>query len=119
MSFKKHFPIAALVILACSPSARALDLSVLGAVTASNYSISPAPTATSSGLGFGFGATIGFGMGPFFSLETGALFLAHTFSATVTNTAYTNTYNSVEVPVLFRISPISLISFNVGGYYGI
>ncbi len=101
-------------------SAYALDFSLLGAVTQSNYSLSTTPsTQSSSGTAFGVGGTVGVDLNPFFSLESGLLFLTHsfsTFTGAVTQN-YTNKY--IDVPLLLRFVPFSLVSFSLGGYYGV
>jgi hypothetical protein len=96
----------------------ALDVSVLGSMTVSNYSAST-PANFSQGTGFGGGATVGLDLAPFFSVETGAIFMNHstTLSSAVGSSAVS--YNYVDVPLWLRISPISFISINAGPYFGI
>lgn len=97
----------------------ALDFSVLGAVTRSDYSISPA-VSLSPGLGFGGGATAAMSLSPFFSLESGVLLLNHSFTineGTSTQSSWSLRY--FDIPLLLRFSPISLIAIEGGAYYGI
>ena len=122
MKLKTYTLIFSLFFGASSLSARAahaLDFSLFGIVTPSNYNVSPAPSSTSSSITFGLGGTVGFGLSPFFSLETGALFLPRTFTQTTAGFENTRSVSYMEIPVLLRISPMSLFSVNAGLYYGI
>lgn len=96
----------------------AFDFSLLGTFSVSSYNYNPDPGLDlSKGVGFGAGATIGFDWVPFFSWETGVLYMSH--SMTVSTNNFDITYRYVDIPLWLRFSPIDLISINVGGYYGI
>jgi hypothetical protein len=110
--------ILVIFFLATAPLAHAVDLSAFGAMSYSNASFTPS-LSSSAGTGYGYGATIGFGLVPFFSIETGVMYLPHSYSAPVTGGTMNFTANAYEIPLLLRFSPIGLISINAGGYYGL
>ncbi|MFZ9594878.1 MAG: outer membrane beta-barrel protein [Bdellovibrionia bacterium] len=113
------FFIPTLFLTGVSAPSYALDFSVLGAVSSSNYSVTPQLAASAGGVGFGGGATLGFDLAPFFSLETGAVLVNHPFSATSLSSAVTVNYNYLEIPLLLRFTPVSFVSLAAGPYYGI
>ncbi len=117
MNFKCGLNLFLLVFfLGTAPLARALDFSVLGAATVSNYIFSP-PLTISNGTSFGFGATVGIDLVPTLSLETGFLFLPTAFSQVgIPTTSFT--YGYLDIPLLLRFSLIQLFSINFGPYYG-
>lgn len=71
------------------------------------------------GTGFGLGVTLGFDLFPFFSLETGALYLAHNLSAAVGSSATTINFHYLQIPALLRFSPVLFLDLEAGVYYGI
>lgn len=108
-----------------TPKAQALDVSLIAPITYSGYSVAEGAPSTSSSnrLGGGVGVTLGLGLIPFFSFETGLLNITHSFvnsisvsSANITvNQSYT--YNYWQVPFLIRFTPISQFSVQAGAYY--
>lgn len=99
-------------------AASAFDFSLLGTLSVSNYNFSPNPRLDlSKGVGFGGGATVGFDWVPFFSWETGVLYMSHSITDSTTNLDIT--YRYVDIPLWLRFSPIDLISVNFGAYFGI
>jgi len=97
----------------------AIDFSLLGSLTASFDSISPAPLSFNSGFGGGGGVTAGFDMTPFTSLETGLLFTSHSFSFVSGAGSQSVVSRFAQIPVWIRVSPISFFSLNFGPYLSI
>lgn len=95
--------------------ANAFEFSVLGATTVSNYNVAPSLSGTSTGIGLGGGALGAFDLIPFFKLETGALYLNHGFSP-VAGSSLSLTH--LNIPIIIKFSPVSLLSFGIGGYFG-
>jgi len=117
---KNSIALVCLVSSCFLPSAHAFDVSLLGAMTVSNYSLSaPTDIPSSTGVAFGLGGTVGFDLNPFFSIETGLLYLKHSYSTNLNLTNQSFTYDYTTIPLLLRLNPISLISFGAGFYYGI
>jgi len=72
------------------------------------------PVDTSSKLGLGLGALAYFPLFPFFSLESGLLFLSHKAASGTIETKYTN----FQVPIVLRFHPIPFVSIGAGPYIG-
>ena len=58
-------------------------------------------------------------LNPFFSVESGALLLDHSYSLTSGATTTSVSYSYLDIPLLLRFSPIGLISVDGGVYYGV
>lgn len=123
----KIFSVILVSLCSIFSQAYALDLSVLGNMSYSNYLLNttPAPVSSPGLVGFGFGATATIDFTSHLGLEGGALYVSHPFATnvynssinTVVNTNYN--YNFFQIPLFLKISPISILSVNFGGYYGI
>lgn len=115
--------LASLITLASAPSARAemLSLSAVGALNVSSVSASnsAATTVYSAGTGFGFGALASMPIMPAFSIELGALYVPRKFSSTSSLVTTDFTLTQLEIPLVFRFTPLPLISFGLGGYLGL
>ncbi|MEO7161501.1 MAG: outer membrane beta-barrel protein [Bdellovibrionia bacterium] len=107
------------IAIADVSSAEAFDFSIIGAASSSSYSITPPPDVLAGGAGFGLGVTLGFDLIPFFSLESGALYIVHSLSASVGNLTARINYNYLQIPALLRFTPVPFITLEAGGYYGI
>ncbi len=88
----------------------AVDLSTMVGVAGTG----PSTSVVAGRSGFGLGALLGWGVHPFFSLETGVLMLEHTLATGTTM----STYTMFDVPLMLRFSPISLVAVGAGVYYG-
>ncbi|NBU20468.1 PorT family protein [bacterium] len=107
------------------PKAHALDISLFAPITYSNYHVAEGTASTSSSnrLGVGAGVTLGLGVFPFLSLETGLLNITHAFVNSVyvssSNLTIDKSYsfNYWQVPLLLRFSPIDSLSAQIGGYF--
>ncbi len=116
--FKYTLFLAGLTGLNLIPSSYALDLSGVGALTFSNFSVN-APVTSSMQLGVGVGALGAISVSPFFSLESGVLFLKHSASVNPGQGPIDISNQLMEIPLMVRFSPLSLISVNGGVYYGV
>lgn len=122
----KKFVFVFLCFLVPSISFAITDFSVIGGVNQSDFKVSPVSGATKAaitpstsmngGLLIGWGSMIG--------LETGLIYTMkkyESFSRVIT--IRTNVKSNLEatyiqLPVVFRVTPFSLLTFGVGGYFG-
>jgi Outer membrane protein beta-barrel domain len=104
-------------------TANALEVSVVGAYGMSNVNISnttgtASASSSSNGTSFGGGVLLAGSLAPMFQLEVGALYLPRTITASDNSGDSLNTtFNTLQVPVVLRLSPAPILSLGVGGYF--
>lgn len=127
MKLRNALVLAGLVSLFAAPAAMAMSISLVGVGNLGMPSNAGANTADSwtglSGkMGYGGGALIDLPLAPRFGLEIGAIYRPGSFAADATNfggasgATYTIAYNTLEVPVTFRIWLHRVFFITAGGY---
>ncbi|MGZ6370474.1 MAG: hypothetical protein ACXWPM_06980 [Bdellovibrionota bacterium] len=91
------------------------DVSAVGAGTYSSGIVTPAPGSMTAGFGYGAGGLVGFSFIPILGIQSGALWLNHSF----TLNGVSNSYNYLNIPFMARLMFFSIFSIEAGGYYGI
>ena len=119
MKFSKILGLTAVLFLCSWSQAHALSVSALGGLGWTNPSIStPGVTNVSSKLGAGYGGAIEIGLVPFFSLEADVLDMKRKFQFdTAAVAGIGESANYLQIPVMLRFSPLSLVSVGGGFYY--
>jgi len=101
------------IAMLAAPAAHALDLAAVGVLNFHNFTADPEfSNPPDSKLGFGFGGLATFSFAPMVGLQVGALYVPQKIEG-----SNTVTYNTLQIPVAIRVSPIDLISVGVGGYF--
>jgi hypothetical protein len=112
-------PLVLALFAALAPSARALDLSVVGALGMSTFTSDDTTETFSRNSSWGFGALLDTPFIPMlFDLEVGALYLPRSVQQTAVGQAPVNfTLNYLQVPVLLRLVAFPMISVGAGLYW--
>ena len=91
--------------------AHAFDISAMGGATVSNYTFDP-NFSVDWGTSYIVGALIGQDFAPMIGFETGALVVARK----VGSNGISATVTQLDIPLLIRLTPLSLIIVEAGGY---
>jgi hypothetical protein len=117
----KKLILAVLVSFALlAPSARALEVGVLGGLDMMSVSLSPASTnfTTSSNNGFTIGAFASTGIMPMFDLELQILYATEGYGFTQGTATGSSTFHGLEYPLFLDFHAVpDLLTIGVGPYY--
>ena len=109
--------LAFLALISFHSVAYALPGLGFGLMAGPNLTLPSTPSVSgydlAGGIGFSVGPTVG--VGP---LEASLLYSSYTLKSTVASTTSSNSYKSLELPVLYRIGA-GPIEFGLGGYYSL
>jgi hypothetical protein len=110
-----------------APSAWAMEFAFQGGVGLFSQNPLPSSTTTlmsSSGRpAFGFGGTVAFSLIPYgLDLETGLLWMPRKYSvlsssALEMSAMTTGAFQSLQLPVILRVTALPVVSFGIGGYF--
>lgn len=89
---------------------------VLGMALSSNTNSEPIGLKSATQLGFGAGLMFNFNLSPFLSLESGLHYAPRKLSFDAGVVERTETYQTLEFPLLARLWLGRIVSFGVGGY---
>lgn len=114
--FKRFGVFLALFMALSAKGSEYFLMSAVGALNLSNPSITSngAAVAHSGRSVFGLGVLGSFPILPLFRIETGVIYLPHSYSIGPVDT----TFKNFHVPILVRIVPLPFISLGLGGYLG-